>query len=291
MRMRAALIVLVACAAGCGGARHATTTTVRAVTHTAPPAGLRVGLVGPLAVRVGGAATVSHVSLGRSGTNRLVVVSAQSAALAAVAAAAAAHPQTHYVLVGAATRGERRPNLVGIVLRDDQAAFLGGVVAALVAADEGGTPRRVAWVGPQEASLSAAFGRGAHSIDPAMGILHEASRNTPAACKEAALAAIGRGAAVVMAQGGVCAEAAVAGAHQQNHVGLRLADFELPGIAAAQIVREAMAGVFHGGEDIVFGASSGAIGVNRLDPRISTATAIAARTAAQDVASGRPPSR
>jgi basic membrane lipoprotein Med (substrate-binding protein (PBP1-ABC) superfamily) len=83
----------------------------------------------------------------------------------------------------------------------------------------------------------------------------------------------------------------VAGAHQQNQVGLSLSDFELPDVAAAQIVREAVAGVFHGGEDIVFGAATGAIGVNRLDPRISAATAIAARTAAQDVASGLRPSR
>jgi basic membrane lipoprotein Med (substrate-binding protein (PBP1-ABC) superfamily) len=289
MRMRAALIVLVACAAGCSGARHATT-TVRVPTHAAAPAGLRVGVVGPLDVRVSGA-SVTHVSLDRTGANRLVVVSADAAPLTSVAAAATAHPQTHYVLVGATTRGERRPNLAGLVLRDDQAAFLGGVVGALVAADAGGTPRRIAWVGPEEAPLTAAYARGAHSIDPAIGILRASSQDTPAACKEAALAAVERGAAVVMAHGGLCADAAVAGAHQQNHVGLQLADFELPDAVAAQIVREAVGGVFHGGEDIVFGASSGAIGVSRLDPRISATEAIAARTAAQDVASGLRPSR
>ena len=285
--MRAAIIVLVLLAAGCGGARH---TTARTVTRAAPPVGLRVGLVGPLEVRVPGA-IIERGALDRLPASRLVVVSAEADDAATVAAAADAHPQTHYALVGSPTRGTLRPNLTGVVLREDQAAFLGGVVAALVAGDEGGLPKQIAWVGPQEAALAAAYGRGAHSIDAGVKILHAFSTGTPAACKEAALGAIGRGAVVVMAHGGRCADASIAGAHQQNHVGLRLADFELPSVAATQMVREAVAGVFHGGEDIVFGAASGAIGVNRLDPRISAATALAARTAAQDVASGRRPPR
>lgn len=287
--MRAALVVLVLLAAGCGGARHATT-TARTATHAATPVGLRVGLVGPLAIRVAGAVVVRG-PLDEMPAYRLVVVSAESDDVGAVAAAAAAHPQGHYVLVGSPTRAERRPNLAGLVFRDDQAAFLGGVVAALVAAEEGTATKRIAWVGPRAAALEAAFGRGAHSIDAGVGILHARSQARPAACKESALGATGRGAVVVMAGGGRCADAAIAGAHQQNHVGLRLADFELPSVAAAQIVRDAVAGVYHGGEDILFGARSGAIGIKLLDPRISAATAIAARTAAQDVA-GRPaPSR
>jgi basic membrane lipoprotein Med (substrate-binding protein (PBP1-ABC) superfamily) len=285
MRLRAALIVLAACAAGCGGERLATT-TARTNTHATTAAGLRVGVVGPLDVRVPGA-IVARGPLDRMSAYRLVVVSAEANDAATVAATAGAHPGTHYALVGARTRGNRRPNLAGVVLRENEAAFLGGVVAALVAVEEGGTAKRVAWVGPQESALATAFGRGALGIDPTIGILHAWSKNSPAACKEAALGSLDRGAAVVLAHGGRCADAAIAGAHQQNHVGLSLGDFELPGVAAAQIVREAVAGVYHGGEDIVFGASSGVIGVNRLDRRISAATAITARTAAQDLASGR----
>jgi basic membrane lipoprotein Med (substrate-binding protein (PBP1-ABC) superfamily) len=220
-----------------------------------------------------------------------VVVSAATDDAATVASAADAHPQTHYALVGAPTRADRRPNMAGVVLREDQAALLAGVVAAHVAVEQGGTPRPIAWVGPQEARLATAFSRGAHDIDPAVPILRAVSDSRPAACKEAALGAIARGAVVVVAHEGPCADAAIAGAHQQNQVGLRLADFELPSVAAAQIVREAVGGVYHGGEDIVFGARSGAIGVRQLDPRISPATAIAAHAAAQDVANGLRPSR
>jgi hypothetical protein len=288
MRTGAALGALVLLAAGCGGGQRATTTT-RTVAHTPSPTGLRVGLVGPLDVRVPGTVVVRG-SLDRLHGERLVVVSAQADDMATVAAEADAHPQSHYALVGSPTRGDRRrPNQAGIVLRDDQAAYLAGVVAGLVAVEDGGASMRIAWVGPQETALAAAFGRGSHAIRPSIGILHAWSRDTPAACKEAALGSIARGAVVVMAHGGSCAVGAISGAHQQNHVGLRLADFELPSIAAAQIVREAVAGVYHGGEDLVFGAASGAIGINRLDPRISPETAIAARTAAQDVASGRRP--
>jgi basic membrane lipoprotein Med (substrate-binding protein (PBP1-ABC) superfamily) len=292
MAMRAALILLVLVAAGCGGTRHAAT-TVRSATHTAEaaaPTGLRVGIVGPLTVRVPGTVVVRG-ALDRLSDVRLVLVSATVDDAATVAAAAASNPTIHYVLVGAPTRGNHRRNLAGVVLREDQAALLGGVVAAHVADEEGGIQKRIAWVGPEERALAAAFGLGAHDVDHAVDVLRVWSQDTPAACKEAALGATDRGAVVVMAHGGNCAEAAIAGAHERNHPGLRLADFEFPSIAAAQIVRAAVIGIYRGNEDIVFGAASGAIGVNRLDPRISPATAIAARTAAQDVANGLRPSR
>ena len=289
MRIRVAFVVLVACAAGCGSAKHAVTQTTRSVTLTAP-SGLPVAVVGRLDVHATGA-TVSHTTLSRASAAAFVLVSARSIGLPAVARAALANPGTHYAFVGGSTRAARRSNLTGVVLRDDQAAFLGGVVAALVARDDGGSQRRIAWVGPERRRLSTAFGRGAHAVDPSVEILIALSTGVPAACKEAALGATARGAVVIMAEGGGCADAAVAGSHQANHVGLRLADFELPDIAAAQITRGAVAGVFHGGEDVVFGAASGAIGVARLDPRISPTTAIATRTAAQQVASGQRPSR
>ena len=70
---------------------------------------------------------------------------------------------------------------------------------------------------------------------------------------------------------------------------LALTHFELPSVAAGLVARDAVTGVFHGGEDLVFGASSGAIGVRRLDSRISADVALRARAAAQELASGIPP--
>ena len=290
-----AVLICAAAAAGCGGTvDSATTTAARAKTRPHPTrtvakAGLRIGVVGALHVRVPGAVS-DPGTLRQSEGNALVVVSAESKDLDAVVAAADAHPTSHYAIVGASSRTKRRPNVAGLVLDDGQAALLGGVVAGLVAGDQGGQDARVAWVGPEERRLAGAFARGTHTIVPGATVLRAWSRDNPASCKEAALGAVDRGAVVVMAHGGTCAQAALAGAHEQNRVGLQLSDFEFPDVAADAVVRDAVAGVYHGSEDVVFGAASGAIGIRRLDPRISPDLALQARTAAQELASGRRPS-
>ena len=288
--MRAALIALtVLCAlaaAGCGSARKGT--AKQATTRqAAPPTGLRVGVVGPLDVAPVAGAWLVRGPLETMPAYPLVVVSAEAAGATTLATSAAAHPSSHFALVGASSAGLRRRNVLGLVLDDDQAAVLGGVVAGLVAADQG---ERIAWVGPQERSLAASFTRGAQGVLPGVTVLRAWSADLPAACKEAALGAIARGAVAVMAHGGACADAAIAGAHQQNLVGLRLADFEFPEVPVGIVIRDAVAGVYRGGEDIVFGAASGAIGIRRLDPRISPDVSLRARAAAQQLASGLRPS-
>lgn len=294
--MRAALIALsllcAGVAAGCGSAPHTTTSTVKRTTAPPPPAGLRVGVAGPLEVKAvpGASIAASGGTLASVAGYPLVIVSAQTAEVSAVEAVAAEHPTSHYVYVGGSTKGHRRSNLVGLVLDEAQAARLGGVVAGLVAAEQGGTAARIAWVGPEEAALAAAFTRGAQTIQPGTVVLRAWSTALPAACKEAALGAIARGAVVVMAHGGLCAKAAIAGAHQQNRVGLELSDFELTSVPIGVVMTDAVAGVYRGGEDIVFDASSGAIGVRQLDPRISADIVVRARAAAQQLSSGLRPS-
>ena len=135
-----------------------------------------------------------------------------------------------------------------------------------------------------------ALARGAQEVRPGTTVLRAWSRDDPASCKEAALGALSRGAVAIMAHRGSCAAAAVAGAHQQNVVGLRIADFELSEVAAETAVRDAVAGVYRGGEDVVLGAASGAIGVRQLDPRVAPDLVVRVRTAAQDLAEGRRPS-
>ena len=73
-------------------------------------------------------------------------------------------------------------------------------------------------------------------------------------------------------------------------MGLRTSDFELVNVPVGVLVHDAQNGVYHGGEDLVFGPASGAIGVAHLDRRISTATGVRARTAAQQMANGLRPS-
>lgn len=278
MRSRAALgvIVLLACA-GCGGAHHEHVVVRK--TQAVRPAGMLTGVVGPLRIEVPGIAP-RYGTLAQVSSLPLVLVSARAASLPAVAAAADANPASHFAYVGGSTKDDRRPNLVGLVLRDDEAARLAGIVAALTADAQGGGTPRVAWVGPEEERLAASFGRGVHDADPTVTVLHQWSQSIPALCKEAALTAIGRGADVVMAHGGLCADAAGEAAHEQNVPALRLANFELPSVAAGLLARDAAAGLFRGKEDILFGNSSGAIAIGSLDPRIGLATVVRARSVA-----------
>lgn len=285
--MNISLCLAAVLAAGCGASPHATGTVTTTQTEATlrlktAPAGLSVGITGRLPLEVPGA-RISPVSLTALGGEALVLVTRGDSA--ALVAAATSHPQIHFALVGRSARLLHLANVTGIVLRDDQAARLGGAIAALSAAEESGRSARVAWVGPDE-SLVNQFVRGVHEAVPHAVVLRASSLSTPASCKEAALGAIDRGATVVMAHGGLCADAAIEGAHQQNAPGLRLSDFELPSLAAEQVVRAAVAGVYHGGEDVVFGARSGAIGVRALDPRISPQVAVRARAAAQQLANG-----
>jgi hypothetical protein len=284
MRLGAALgLVLALLGAGCGGVRQATVTTTTTVAKRAAPlpSGLRVGVVGPLLVAAPGVVPKRGTLTGLD--TSLVLVSAHAYGVAAVSAAARARPAAHFALVGASTKGDRAPNLVGLVLNDDQAALIAGYVAGLVAADAGTREPRVAWVGPVENALAGAFARGVHRAWPGAVVLDQWSRSIPGRCKEAALAAIGRGAMVVMAHGGLCAKAAIAGAHEQNLPGLRLGEFEFPDVVANFVARDAAAGVFHGGEDIFFGAASGAIGIGAVDPLIPLTTLGRARAAVPDL--------
>jgi basic membrane lipoprotein Med (substrate-binding protein (PBP1-ABC) superfamily) len=293
MRMRAALIALsvlfAGAAAGCGSAPDKATTTVALKRATAPTLehGLRVGVVGALDIRrVPGASIAHRGALATMPALPLVLVSARAAHIASVDEVASRYPASHYVYVGGSTKGHRRSNLVGLVLNDTQAAQLGGIVAGLVAAEQGGQEARIAWVGPEEGALAAAFTHGAHEVRPGTIVLRATSADLPAACKEAALGAIARGAVVVMAHQGMCADAAIAGAHQQNRVGLQVSDFELTDVPTGVVIADAVTGVYRGGEDIVFGASTGAIGVRQLDPRISADIGVQARAAAQQLSSG-----
>jgi basic membrane lipoprotein Med (substrate-binding protein (PBP1-ABC) superfamily) len=282
MRRFVPVLACVLAASGCGAAKNETARTAP-TKKTAAPSGFRIGVVGPLKIDVPGIVP-RRETLARIVDDPLVVVDSRAASPAAVAAVAREHPAIHFAVVGASVKGQHAPNLAGLVLKQDDAAYLAGVTAGLSAA-ETGPSARVAWVGPEERALAAAFGRGVRAAAPGVAVLHQWSRSVPARCKEAALTGLGRSAVVVMAHGGLCAAAAASAAHEQNVPALALGDFLFPAVAAGLVAREAVSGVFHGG-DVVFGAETGAVGVGKLDPRISATAITGARAAAQDLASG-----
>ncbi len=278
-------LLAVLAAGGCGTARHVSAPVAAKPRAASAQPGFHVGVVGPLTLDVEG--VVAHRgSLDQVAGEPLVLVDAGAAGPGAVAEAALAHPDSQFAIIGAGARDQHVPNLAGVVLRDSDAAYLAGVTAGLAATDAGAAAR-VAWVGPEERPLAADFTRGVHAVAPGVAILREWTRAIPARCKEAALTAFDRGAAVVMAHGGLCAEAAADAAHDQNLPALELDDFLLPSVAAAGVARDAARGVFHGGQDVIYGASAGAVGVRTLDPRISVATTARVRDMAQQLAGAR----
>lgn len=288
MRLVVVLAAVVVLLVGCGKTppvkqKVVTRTTYRIATAAAS---FDVGIVGKLNVTVPGA-NVQHGTLAKL-TVPLVLVQAGTSAAAHLATAAAANPDTHYALVGGSAASLHLRNVVGLVIRDEPAAQLAGAVAGLIAEGEGVAAPRVGFVGPANTALSFSFGVGVHAVTPHAFVLHAWTGNAPAACKEAALTLLARGAVAITAQGGRCADAAVSGAHEQNAVAIRISDFELLSVPATEIVRDAVGGVFHGGEDLVFGPSSGAIGIGVLDPRISQTNVLRARTLAGRLATGEP---
>ena len=111
----------------------------------------------------------------------------------------------------------------------------------------------------------------------------------PAACKEAALAAVDEGAVAIVSSRGPCALGALAAATEQHIVGQSLADFEVRGAIASAIVRAALQGVYYGREDLNYGWRAGAVGIGRLDPLIPSGVAVQARAVAQRLAEGLAP--
>ena len=282
--LAAVAVLLVGCGKAATVTQKVVTRTTYRVATTAPS--LDVGIVGKLNVTVPGA-NVQHGMLAKL-TAPLVLVQAGTSAAARLANVARANPDTHYALVGGSAANLQLRNVVGLVVRDTPAAQLAGAVAGLIAEGEGVAAPRVGLVGPANTPLSFSFGLGVHAVSPHALVLHAWTGDAPAACKEAALTLLTRGAVAITAQSGRCADAAVSGAHDQNAVAIRISDFELLSVPATEIVRDAVGGVFHGGEDLVFGPGSGAIGIGTLDPRISPANVLRARTLAGRLATGQP---
>ena len=224
--------------------------------------------------------------LARVASDPLVVASAATVGPKTLAAAADANASGHFALIGASTAGFRRPNLVGVRFREDQAAYLAGSVAGLAARHANPSAPSVAWVGPENRPLLRDFARGARATAPGVVVGHRWSRDQPVYCKEAAIAAIQAGATVVAADDGLCAEGAATAAHEQGQVSVSVASFRLPGVAAQLIVKEALAGVYYGNEDLILGAASGAIGIGALDPAIPPSVVVQASVAAQQLAVG-----
>ena len=289
-RLGLVLLSLVALTApGCGGHTARKGTTVpRQVTSTVSSEALHIGVVGGLSFSATGA-VADRGTLEQVAGDTLVLVPAGGVPDASLRLVARAHPGSHFAVIGGSARGVRLRNVAGVLLRRDQAAYLAGLVLGLVAKAGGTQHPNVALVGPAAETLLGAFKHGVRVAFAGARATAAPSSEDPAACKEAALAAVGEGAVAIVSSRGPCALGALSAAAEQHVVGQSLADFEVRGAIASAIVRAALQGVYYGREDLNYGVRAGAVGIVRLDPLIPTSVAVQARAAAQRLAEGLAP--
>jgi hypothetical protein len=261
----------------------------RRVTSTVSSEALHIGVVGGLSFSATGA-VADRGSLDQVAADALVLVPAGAVSDASLRLVARAHPGSHFAVIGGSARGVRVRNVAGVLLRRNQAAYLAGLVAGLVAKAGGTQHPKVTLVGPAASTLLGAFRQGVHIAFSGADATGAPSSEDPAACKEAALGAVDEGAVAIVSSRGPCALGALAAATEQHIVGQSLADFEIQGAIASAIVRAALQGVYYGREDLNYGWRAGAVGIVRLDPLIPSAVAVQARAIAQRLAEGLSPS-
>ena len=214
----------------------------------------------------------------------LVLVASGAATAQAVADAAAANPGSHFALVGASVKKVKQPNLAASCFASRRRHCSAGCSRAMSLPPRTSSDPVVAWVGPAGPGLVRSFIRGVHRVDGGASVLVAHSSRSRRTARNPLCRVLQRGAVFVMAWRGLCAAAVADAAAEQNQIAASVRDFELPNAAVDAVVREALSGRYSGGEDVIFGFTTGAIGVGRLDPHVPASVAVKVRGAAQALA-------
>lgn len=335
------LVLLLVLLAACGGGgsevvRGTTAATGERESAAAPGAEVRVGLV----TDAGGVADRSLNALASRGLEQAekelgvsgrVVVSRSSADYAthlttladegydlvvgvgrplagAVEAVAGRFPRTSFAVVDGsqAAMASRPPNVRGLLFAEEEAGYLVGYLAGLVAAETGGANPTVSSVGgrkvPAVDRYLAGFRAGARAAAPGIQTLNEYSEDVvdQARCKEIALNQISRGSKVVFPVAGRCGLGALDAADEQNVDGIgvdadqsQLGDHILTSalkrvdVAVFQTVQELVEGTFAGGRDATFDLASGGVGIGRVSADVPGEIVARVNEIQQRIASGR----
>ena len=309
--------------AGCGGDQNAATsgpaTTENVPTRETAPAGpaLRVGLV----TDIGGLDDRSFNFLANKGLTRAedelgvegrVLVSRADAdyvpnltSLAkqdydlviavgflmarAVEKVAARYPDVSFAIIdySQAELKTRPRNVHGLLFKEQEAGYLVGYLAGLVAKLEAGSRQVIGSVGglkiPPVDRYIAGYRAGAKAANPEIETLNAYSQDfvDQAKCKEAALDEIGRGARVIFQVAGQCGLGALSAAEEKNMRGIGVdADQAYLGkhvltsalkkvdVAVFQTIQTVQDGTFEGGKNTVFDVASGGVGLGEIAPDV-----------------------
>ncbi len=227
----------------------------------------------------------------------------------AIDAVAVRFPNTAFAIVDFSQgQLQHKPkNVEGLLFKEQEAGYLVGYLSGLLEKQEGGR-QTVGSVGgikiPPVDHYIAGFRAGARAADPHVKTLNGYSQDfvDQAKCKEIALDEIARGADVVFQVAGQCGLGALDAAKERNVWGIGVdADQAYLGphiltsalkkvdVAVFKTVEQLQGGNFRGGEDTVFDAASGGVGIGKISARVPQTIVDKLREAELRVAAGKIP--
>ena len=198
---------------------------------------------------------------------------------------AARYPDVSFAIIDYSQAAmESRPrNVRGLLFEEQEAGYLVGYLAGLVAKLEAGSRQVIGSVGglkiPPVDRYIAGYQAGAKAANPEIETLNAYSQDfvDQAKCKEVALDQIGRGARVIFQVADQCGLGALSAAEEKNVRGIGvdadqayLGDHVLTSalkrvdVAVFQTIQAVQDGSFQGGENTVFDVASGGVGLGEV---------------------------
>jgi len=197
-------------------------------------------------------------------------------------------------------------NVRGLLFKEQEAGYLVGYLAGLVAKEEAGTKQVIGSVGglkiPPVDHYIAGYEAGAKKANAGITTVHSYSEDfvDQAKCKELALDQIARGAHVIFQVAGQCGLGALSAAREKNMRGIGVdADQAYLGehvmtsalkkvdVAVFQTVQEVQNGGFNGGEDTIFDVASGGVGIGEIAPDVPAEAVAQVKRVQDQIAAGK----
>ena len=196
-------------------------------------------------------------------------------------------------------------NVRGLLFKEQEAGYLVGYLAGLIAEAEAGAKQVIGSVGglkiPPVDRYIAGYQAGAEAANPGITTLNAYSQDfvDQAKCKELALDQISRGAHVIFQVAGQCGLGALSAAAEKNmrgigvdadqaYLGEHVATSALKKVdeAVFQTVQEVADGAFNGGEDTIFDVASGAVGIGEISPTVPRDAVAEVKRVQDEIADG-----
>jgi len=220
---------------------------------------------------------------------------------------AARYPDTNFAIIDSsqADMKTKPKNVRGLLFKEQEAGYLVGYLAGLLAKEEAGAKQVIGSVGglkiPPVDRYIAGYQAGARAANAGITTLNAYSQDfvDQAKCKELALDQIARSAHVIFQVAGQCGLGALSAAQEKNvrgigvdadqaYLGEHVASSALKKVdeAVFQTVQEVVDGGFNGGEDTTFDVASGAVGIGVISPTVPRPAVVEVKRVQEEIADG-----